>query len=90
MTEWEDLKNKWDKKLEKMRKLNPGDKLTWVRPPLDRRFQSGAYPYEMYGEHHGEPVEFTSQTGRNDIQGFPVILVKTKVGQVEFSSNHFN
>ncbi len=75
--------------------LKPGDKLLWRKP----RTRKGWYKaeFDRWRENHGEEVEFVAYAKKgedyvlhtHDPDGLPILLVRTKVGIVAFSSGHF-
>jgi hypothetical protein len=71
--------------------FRPGEKLVWNLPwPQDPFFEQ----YTVWIRKHGTPVEFVDYAGpeelhQQDVEGLPIIKVRTKVGICLFSAGFF-
>lgn len=78
-----------------MRVLKPGDKLIWKPPSETEDWYKPLY--EIWKERHGEKVTFVAYATRNDplvihdqdINGYPLLRILTRAGEVIFSSAYF-
>ncbi len=89
--------------IERAKKLKPGDKLWWSRPP---KGQSPNGYGESLARHWGEPVEFVSfvpaeapkwddtqingQRCRVDMTGLPLVVVRGQAGEQQISLGWFD
>lgn len=93
-------------KANRAKKLEPGEKLRWSRPPKGRRQTEGGYGIDMFGQEHGDPVTFVKYREAStksldyeeiggkqidlDQSGFPLIQVQTLQGTLDLSAIWFD